>query len=60
MTGCLLLALGMGLYYAVAIYGLMRDRYEDRRLSACGLDYYMPKHLLQKQLYALHGEPSHD
>lgn len=46
-------------FAAHSIYQLMCDRYEQRRLERCGLDYYMPKHLLQKQLYALHGDPFH-
>ena len=60
MTGCLITALLIGIYYAVAVYLLMRERDEERRLERCGLDYYMPKDLLQKQIYALHGEPFHD
>lgn len=46
-------------FAAHSIYLLMCDRYDQRRLERCGLDYYMPKHLLQKQLYALHGDPFH-
>jgi len=53
MTAVYIIVLLVAIFYALAIYGLMCDRYEARRLSACGLAYYMPKHLLQKQLDAL-------
>ncbi len=53
MIACGITALLVALFYALAIYGLMRDHYESRRLNACGLDYYMSKDLLQKQLHGL-------